>query len=60
MDTKRILKAFKKNFRCNGAAIEDKTLGDVIQLQGDQRSNARDFMVEMQICKREEVQVHGF
>ena len=34
----QILKAFKKSFKCNGAILEDETLGKVIQLQGDQRT----------------------
>ena len=37
LDIKRICKAFKKNFSCNGAVQNDLEVGEVIQLSGDQR-----------------------
>ena len=37
LDIKRICKAFKKNFSCNGAVQKDLEVGEVIQLSGDQR-----------------------
>ena len=36
LDIKRICKAFKKNFSCNGAVTKDEEMGEVIQLSGDQ------------------------
>ncbi|CAG8617134.1 2313_t:CDS:2, partial [Dentiscutata heterogama] len=36
-DQKKLLKAFKKEFACNGTLVQDEELGQVIQLQGDQR-----------------------
>ena len=36
LDVKRICKAFKKNFQCNGAVTKDEEMGEVIQLSGDQ------------------------
>ena len=44
LDIKRICKAFKKNFSCNGAVTKDEEMGEVIQLSGDQarfRARAR-------------------
>jgi translation initiation factor SUI1 len=35
-DKKRIVKALKKQFACNGTVIEHPEYGEVIQLQGDQ------------------------
>lgn len=35
----KILKTLKKDFCCNGNVVQDKELGKVIQLQGDQRKN---------------------
>lgn len=61
LDFKKILRYMKKNFKCNGKAIVYKRLGEIIQLQGDQRDNARDFMVDMSIvAKRENIVIHGF
>mmetsp|Transcript_28451 Transcript_28451/g.65090 ORF Transcript_28451/g.65090 Transcript_28451/m.65090 type:complete len:123 (-) Transcript_28451:217-585(-) len=59
LDIKRICKAFKKNFSCNGAVQKDEE-GDVIQLSGDQRTNVRDFLVDQQICLTDSIVLHGF
>ena len=32
-------------FCCNGTVVDDTELGQVIQLQGDQRKNASTFLV---------------
>ncbi|KAJ0578741.1 putative SUI1 domain, YjgF/YER057c/UK114 family, RutC-like superfamily, SUI1 domain superfamily [Helianthus annuus] len=40
----KILKDLKKEFCCNGTVVQDKELGKVIQLQGDQRKNVSAFL----------------
>ena len=61
LDQKRICRAFRKNFSCNGAVVKDKdTKNEIIQLQGDQRENAKKFMVESDICTEDRIVVHGF
>jgi len=61
LDIKRICKAFRKNFSCNGALQKDEeTNGDVIQLSGDQRTQVMDFLVDQEICHKEEIVLHGF
>lgn len=62
LDLKRILKAFKKNFKCNGAIVKDKeTDTQVVQLSGDQRDNVVDFMVDQEIiASADECVKHGF
>ena len=60
LDQKKILRYIKKSFNCNGAVIEDKKSGDVIQLQGDQRDNVKKFLTHENIVNTEEVKVHGF
>lgn len=47
-DYKKILKALKKEYCCNGTVVEDDELGQVIQVQGDQRKNIADFLT--QVC----------
>ncbi|KAJ3726060.1 eukaryotic translation initiation factor 1 [Lentinula raphanica] len=58
-DLKKILKAFKKEFACNGTIHDDEKLGEVIQLQGDQRSKILDFLVENDV-DRSTIKMHGF
>jgi translation initiation factor 1 len=53
-DLKRILKALKKvliseislfqDFACNGTVVKSEELGEVIQLQGDQRNKVFEFL----------------
>jgi len=49
LDKKKILKALKKDFCCNGTVVEDNELGSVLQLQGDQRKNVSQFLVEVRL-----------
>jgi len=62
-DLKKILKVIKKEFACNGTVVNDEKVGDVIQLQGDQRNNVRTFLTDKKAglaIPSESVQVHGF
>lgn len=56
----KILKDLKKAFCCNGTVVNDKELGKVIQLQGDQRKNVSTFIVQAGIVKKDQIKVHGF
>ncbi|GMI39650.1 hypothetical protein TrCOL_g10458 [Triparma columacea] len=60
LDMKRICKAFKKNFSCNGAVQKDEEVGEVIQLSGDQRTNVQEFLVDQEICLKDSIILHGF
>ncbi|KAK8818479.1 hypothetical protein WA577_003782 [Blastocystis sp. JDR] len=60
LNLKLILKTWKKSFTCNGAIVDDEEHGKIIQLQGDQRTNVRDFLVNEEINRKEDIIVHGF
>jgi translation initiation factor 1 len=63
LDLKRICKAMREAFSCNGnIKMKDDDTG-VIQLQGDQRENIKQWLLEQQIILKSEVDrivVHGF
>ena len=68
-EAEKILKVIKKKFACNGTVIKDKTveqlIGDVIQLQGDQRKNVLDFLSDEKHgmgdeIDKESIKIHGF
>ena len=40
-DLKKIVRAAKKEFACNGTVVEHPEYGEVLQLQGDQRTNVK-------------------
>ncbi|GAB2258067.1 hypothetical protein Droror1_Dr00014227 [Drosera rotundifolia] len=56
----KILKDLKKEFCCNGTVVQDPELGQVIQLQGDQRKNVASFLVQAGIVKKDQIKIHGF
>jgi len=58
-DAKKMLKAFKKEFACNGTLVNDEEAGQVIQLQGDQRAKISALLVEEGIPQNT-IKVHGF
>ena len=63
LDQKRICKAMRKLFNCNGNVVEDENRGEVIQLQGDQRDNVRAFLLEQEIIpssEKDRLVIHGF
>ncbi|TIA86651.1 hypothetical protein E3P99_03614 [Wallemia hederae] len=57
-DLKKILKAFKKEFACNGTIVDDEELGQVIQLQGDQRFKIQEFLISEGVPKAT-IKMHG-
>jgi len=59
-DFKRILKALKKEFCCNGTIVEDEEMGTVIQLQGDQRKPVCDFLIGEELVEKDKLKIHGF
>uniref|UniRef100_A0A8C5V157 SUI1 domain-containing protein n=1 Tax=Microcebus murinus TaxID=30608 RepID=A0A8C5V157_MICMU len=50
----------KLKFACNGTIIEHLEYGEVIQLQGDQRKNICQFLVETGLAKDNQLKVHRF
>ncbi|KAK9458982.1 translation initiation factor SUI1 [Lipomyces oligophaga] len=59
-DLKRILKALKKDFACNGTIVKDDELGEVIQLQGDQRVKVMEFLSTQLKILKQNIKIHGF
>lgn len=59
LDLAKLTKAFKKEFCCNGCVVDDKELGRVIQLQGDQRNKVTSFLVEEEIAAKKMIKIHG-
>jgi len=60
LDFKKVLKAFKKDFCCNGTVVTDKEHGEVIQVQGDQRNNIAEFLTSKGLAQKGHIKVHGF
>ncbi|CAG8244464.1 unnamed protein product [Penicillium salamii] len=61
-DQKKILKVIKKKFACNGTIVTDTEMGEVIQLQGDQRKDVQEFLTDKDGLELDakSIKVHGF
>jgi translation initiation factor 1 len=59
IDFEKIIKSFKKEFCCNGCIVKDKQLGAVVQLQGDQRENVKNFLIQKEISCEKFITIHG-
>ena len=46
-------------YSTNGNVRTDPNYGEIIQLQGDQRKNVYDALIEWQISEKEDIKVHG-
>merc|ERR1712072_1187146 len=60
---KKILKVIKKKFACNGTIVNDTEMGEAIQLQGDQRKDVQEFLVDKKEgleLDAKTIKVHGF
>ena len=63
LDLKRICKAMKRSFNCNGSIANDEEKGEVIQLQGDQRDNSKEWLLAQEIilpAEADRIVIHGF
>uniref|UniRef100_A0A8R7TMQ5 Protein translation factor SUI1 homolog n=1 Tax=Triticum urartu TaxID=4572 RepID=A0A8R7TMQ5_TRIUA len=56
----KVLRDLKRELCCNGTVVEDKELGNVIQLQGDHRKRVAGFLAKAGLAKTECIKVHGF
>jgi translation initiation factor SUI1 len=48
---------------CNGTIVNDTEMGEVIQLQGDQRKDVKEFLVDKKeglALDAKSIKVHGF
>jgi len=54
LDIKRIARAMRKGFNCNGSVEDDETYGSIIKLQGDQRENVAQWLLDQKILTKQE------
>lgn len=62
-DPKKILKSLRRKFACNGNVVDDPKMGEVIQLQGDQRKDVYEFLVDKKgglDIEARNIKVHGY
>ena len=57
---KEILSPLKKLLCCNGAILEDSTLGMVLQLTGDQRKKVAEYLFSVKSYNKKDIKIHGY
>ena len=60
IDLKKLVKYIKKIFNCNGCIYTTDEENKIIQLQGDQRDNIKNFLIKENIISKDFIKVHGF
>ena len=64
LDLKRICKSMRKTFNCNGnVTLMKDSEQEIIQLQGDQRENAKNWLIDQEIVSKSDLArlvIHGF
>lgn len=59
-DAKKVTQYLRKKLACNGTVVHDPELGDVIQLQGDQRRISAELIIKKLVIDRDTITIHGF
>jgi translation initiation factor 1 len=59
-DLKKIVRACKKEFACNGTVAEHPEYGEVLQLQGVQRTKICGWLTKTGLVRSDQLKVHGF
>jgi translation initiation factor 1 len=59
LDLKKICKYLTKKNQCSGTILVDEKFGQVIKLTGDKRKEVKEFLIKEDICKTEQIHIHG-
>lgn len=59
LDLKKILSHIKKTYSCNGAIKKDPNEGEIMTFSGDQKENFYNFLINEEICKKDEIIFKG-
>ncbi|EAN31494.1 Eukaryotic translation initiation factor eIF1 [Theileria parva strain Muguga] len=59
LDLKKMVRALKKEFSCNGTVIMHEEHGSIIQLQGDKRQDVVKFLERENLVTPDQIRIHG-
>jgi translation initiation factor 1 len=60
LDLKRIVKAIRKKFCCQGIVKTDEAKGTVaLQVSGDQRENIKQWLIAEGLATEQQIRLHG-
>eukprot|EP00800_Vazella_pourtalesii_P021085 TRINITY_DN7683_c0_g1_i1.p1 TRINITY_DN7683_c0_g1~~TRINITY_DN7683_c0_g1_i1.p1 ORF type:complete len:108 (-),score=15.10 TRINITY_DN7683_c0_g1_i1:47-370(-) len=59
-DKRKLVKCIRKTYACSGTVIRHSEYGEVMQFQGDQRAKVAEFLIQIEMCGRGLIKIHGF
>lgn len=59
LDLKKIMSYLKKKHNCSGSIIKDDVHGDIMSLTGDQKENIYHFLIDQEICCKDDIILKG-
>lgn len=60
LDLKKLVSAWKNLFNCSGSIKTDDNNNKYIKLSGDQREKIKNFLIEEEIVKKQNIKIRGF
>lgn len=60
VEMKDLQRLLQRQLNTNGAIIEHKEFGEILQLQGDKRQEVYNFIVQHNIADKNDIKIHGF
>jgi translation initiation factor 1 len=59
LDLNKILSYLKKKHNCSGSILKDEKFGEIMSFTGDQKENIYNFLVNEEICDKEDIIIKG-
>jgi len=59
LDKEKIVSYLKKTYKCNGFIVNSDTFGEVVMLTGDHKDRVYRFLLDEQICIKDEIILKG-
>lgn len=58
-DLEKILKHWQKKFHCTGSIEKSEKFGEVIKLTGNHKAAIYEFLLQEEICRKEDIVLKG-
>lgn len=59
LDLNMILSYLKKKHNCSGSILRDEKFGEIMSFTGDQKENIYNFLIDEEICDKEDIIIKG-
>ena len=60
LNVNKIVKCWRHEFHCAVSRIKNEKGEKIVRMQGDQRNNVYNFLIEEKIIDKEHIKIHGY